>query len=255
MNNNNLYFIGAGPGAPDLITIRGLGALQSSKSVFLAHSYKESFAGRLAGKDIYVPFDYLFDDIIELISDLLQKGDVSFLVPGDFTIFSPFQAIVSHFKDCVLIPGVGSLNAASSLIKKTLDLPRISGSVIITSPRSISKTKFTKRLAYLIRRDSTLVLLMNNIPAAKLKDELLKAYPGETPVAVVHQISAPGEKVVMTTIDRLPVDIDDDTYFNIGSLEPCMSIVIVGDVICAPGSPQFWDYRKINIWDKRPKIL
>jgi precorrin-4/cobalt-precorrin-4 C11-methyltransferase len=252
MSDNRLYFIGAGPGSPDLITLRGLIALKISESVFLADSYREPFAEFLTGKELYTPFDYLFKDIIKLIGKLLKKGDVSFLVPGDLTIFSPFQAIVSHFKEeCTVIPGVGTLNAASSILKKTLDLPKVSGSILITSPRSISKTGCKKDLSQLIRKDTTLVLFMNNMPAAELKDELIKEYPAETPVAIVYKISMPDEKVVITTVDNLPCDVDDEIYFNTGRIEPCLSIVIVGDVIAASGKPEFWDYRKINIWDKR----
>ncbi len=250
--SNTLYFIGAGPGAADLITLRGLNALKRANAVFLHDSFHTSFAELIKGKELYSPFDYLFDDITKLIDDLLKKGDVVFLVPGDFTVFSPFQAFVSHYNDaCEVIPGVGVLNAASSLLKKTLDLPRISSSIIITSPRSISKTEFTRELGQLIRKDSTLVLFMNNMPGAKLKEELIKEYPPETPVAVIHKIAMPGEKVIKTTIDRLPDDIDDAEYFNIGRVEPCMSLIVVGDVIDATGSPEFWDFRKKNIWDKR----
>jgi precorrin-4/cobalt-precorrin-4 C11-methyltransferase len=254
MSANTLYFIGAGPGAPDLITLKGANALKKSKYVFLVDSYRYSFAGLIKDKELYSPFDYLFCEITKLVAGLLEKGDVSFLVPGDFTIFSPFQSIVSYFYDrCGLIPGVSSLNAASSLLKKTLDLPKISGSIIITSPRSISKTDFTRELSELIRKDSTLVLLMNNMPATKLRQELLKEYPPNTPVAVTYKVSMPDEEVVLTTVDELPNDIDDDKFFNIGRIEPCPSIVIVGDVIAAAGDPKFWDYRKINIWDKHKR--
>ncbi|MFC1855807.1 SAM-dependent methyltransferase [Thermodesulfobacteriota bacterium] len=252
---NKLYFIGAGPGMKDLITIRGHKALTGSKSVFLADSYKESFADLLTDKTLYSPFEYLFEDITRTINELLEDSDVSFLVPGDSTLFSPFQAIIDHFKDvCEVIPGVSTLNAASASLMKTLDQPNISSSTIITSPRSISKTDFTKSLSDLLRKDSTLVLFMNNLPAEKLREELSKKYAPDTPVAILHRVSMPDEEIVTTTVTRLPDDIDDEKYFNIGKVEPCMSIIIVGDVINAKGSPKFWDFRKINIWDKRNEM-
>jgi len=252
MSDYRLYFIGAGPGAPDLITLRGAKALEKSKNVFLAESFRDSFSKLLKDKGLYTPFTYLFDDITRLIDDLLIKGDVSFLVPGDSTIFSPFQSIIDHYGNiCEVIPGVGSLNAAASLLKITLDMPKISSSTIIASPRSISNNEFTRDLSNLIKRDSTLVLFMNNLPAAKLREELIKVYPASTPVTVVHNISIEGEKSVVTTVGRLPDDIDDEEYFKIGKLEPCMSLIIVGDVISAKGSKEFWDFRKKTIWDKR----
>lgn len=254
MSDNSLYFIGAGPGSPDLITLRGMIALKMCKYVFLADSYRESFADFLENKAVYSPFEYLFKDITALIDDLLKEDDVAFLIPGDFSIFSPFQSIISHYKDnCTVIPGVGTLNAASSILKKTFDLPKVSSSIIITSPKSISKTDFSSEFSKLINKDSTLVLFMNNLPGKKLKEELLREYPKETPVAVVHKISMPEETVITTTVDNIPNDIDDEEHFNIGRPEPCLSMVIVGDVISAPGDPEFWDYRKINIWDKRKR--
>jgi len=91
------------------------------------------------------------------------------------------------------------------------------------------------------------------MPAEKLKEELLKKYAPETPVAIMHKISMPGEKTIITTVDKLPQDVDDAEFFNIGKMEPCMSLVIVGDVITASGGKEFWDYRRINIWDKRKR--
>lgn len=82
---NPVYFIGAGPGSPEYLTLQGSRCLEACRSVFALEPYEELFASLLEGKKVLVPFDYSFRDLIVETDRLRREGPVGFLIPGDQT--------------------------------------------------------------------------------------------------------------------------------------------------------------------------
>jgi precorrin-4/cobalt-precorrin-4 C11-methyltransferase len=115
---NRVYFIGAGPGDPSLLTLKGASLLAQCTAVFAPEPFEETFAELLRGKTVRIPFDFYFDELLEKIEELLMEGNVAFLVPGDLTFYAPFQALIDVLGDrSEAIPGVGTVNAASAVMK------------------------------------------------------------------------------------------------------------------------------------------
>jgi precorrin-4/cobalt-precorrin-4 C11-methyltransferase len=139
---NRVYFIGAGPGDPSLLTLKGASLLAQCPAVFAPEPFEETFAELLRGKTVRIPFDFYFDELLEKIEELLMEGNVAFLVPGDLTFYAPFQALIDVLGDrSEAVPGVGTVNAASAYLKKTLDLPGACNRAVITSPRILEEEK------------------------------------------------------------------------------------------------------------------
>lgn len=245
-----IYFIGAGPGSKEHLTLLGKKRLSESKYIFAPNIYRETFKSFLRGKKVLEPFDYTFYEIVTLIDNLKKKSSVAFLLPGDDTVFSPFQPLIDHYhKECEVIPGVGTVNAASAILKKTLDLPNISNTIVLTSTRSLKAAFEDHNFMDFVRKDVTLVLYMNHIPLDELTSRLIPVLGGDCPIAILYKISLPQEEVVMGNLKNIVKKMKKN-YFEM-SREPSMALVIIGYVLKEKGKKSSWDYRKKHIWDKR----
>jgi len=249
---NKIYFIGAGPGGVEHLTMLGLEKIKASKYVFAPNIYKQTFKKILKNKDIFDPFDYLFNDLVKMVEELRKKSPVSFLMPGDDTVFSPFQPLIDYYREeCEVIPGVGVVNAASAILKKTLDLPNISNTIVLTSTRSLKSAFEEHDFLYFAKKDVTLVLYMNHIPLDELTKRLIPVMGENCPIAILYKISLPEQEVIKGTLKNICKKVRKD-YFD-SSKEPSMAMIIIGYVLNSKATKTSWDYRKKHIWDKRKK--
>lgn len=248
---HKVYFIGAGPGDPEMLTLRGLRALQACHAVFAPTPYEETFAEHLAGRPVFVPFEFYFDELLERIRTHLQEGPVAFLVPGDLTFYAPFQGLVDALGDTAeVIAGVGTANAASARLKKTLDLPGICKSAIITSPRTLGDGAQDPKLRDFARPGNTLLIYMNNLPLPELVAELRAGYGRDIPIALLHRLGLPGEEIILSTLDAIVEKVGDRDFFNLSPevRRPALTLVLIGETLTAHEDGTWWDYRRENIW-------
>jgi len=235
-----IYFVGGGPGDPGLMTIRGTELLRNARMVLAPGFFRETYKEQLAGKESFDPFDHHHKELVARVDGCLDRGDDAvFLVPGDLAIFSPVQSLIDYFGEYAeVVPGVSTMNAASAILKRTFDLPGVSHSTIVTSPKTITGSPDT--IAGLSVHQSTMVLFMNNRPVEELVEELMTGYPADTPVAVIYMISMPGQEVVLSTLARLADDVDKERFKD----EDVFKLVIVGRVLTSSEDPAWWDRRK-----------
>ena len=197
------------------------------------------------------PFERMFDELIDEVQEAAQSAPVGFLVPGDITVFSPFLPIVEHFSEHAwVIAGVGILNAAAALLKQTLEMPGVSHSVVLTSPKHIDKVGDTMELDRLARVAGTMVLYMNNRPLDQLAEELSGGFEPDTPVAIASRVGIEDEKVYRCTLSTMAETVGEDDIFGLVSGDPSLAIIIVGDVLKAQSDPAFWDKRKEKFWNR-----
>ncbi len=251
---SRIYFIGAGPGDPELLTLRGARLLEGCQTVFASPPFEQTFAEHLAGKKLLIPFDYYFQEMLDLIHQLLEAGDVGFLVPGDLTFYSPFQALIDALGErAEVVPGIGTANAASAILKKTLDLPGVCNRAILASPRTLGDGEGAPALEDLAAPGVTLLIYMNNIPLPELVSRLKHGYGSNVPIALVHRLCLPGETVVTGTLDDIVAKAGDRDFFNLDGPDrrPALTLVIVGETIAATVDGTWWDYRRDTIWKYR----
>lgn len=248
---NRIYFIGAGPGDPELLTLRGARALAGAPTVFVPPPFAETFAAHLNGKRLLVPFDYYFTEIVELIETHLATGPVAFLVPGDLTFYAPFQALVDAFPQRTeVIPGVGTANAAAALLGKTLDLPGVCNRTILVSPRTLGDGPEAPTLEQLAAPGATLLIYMNNLPLPALVAQLRRGYRADVPIALLHRLGLPGQEVVTGTLDSIVEVVGARDFFNLEGTDrrPALTLVVVGETLTAQTDGSWWDYRREHIW-------
>ena len=249
--SHQIYFLGAGPGDPELLTRRAERLLKECRVVYLPPMYDQTFAEFLEGKELFVPFEYYFSDLIKQIKSQLSSGPVAFLVPGDLTFYSPFQALVDVLGPlAVVVPGVGSANAASALLKKTLDLPGVCSRAILASPRTLGDGPDAPTMGDFAAPGVSLLIYMNNVPLPELVAQLREGYGKDTPLALAHRVGLPDEEVVVATLDTIVATVGSRDYFNLDSPNPrpALTLILVGESLTAEADPAWWDYRRDNIW-------
>ncbi len=253
---HKVYFIGAGPGDPQLLTLQGASALRNTGLVFAPDPYELTFAEQFKGKTVLNPFDFDFADLVKRVRGRLSTAHVAFLIPGDLTFYAPFQALIDYFdEDAEVLAGVGIANAAAARLKRTLDLPGICNRAIIVSPKTLGDKKGMPHLEELAGKGATLLIYMNNMPLAQLCNSLRRGYDTDVPIALLHRLDLPGEEIIIGSLDTIVDKTAGRDYFNLDDPtgKPALTLVVVGDTLTAKVDGSWWDYRREHIWKKRQK--
>lgn len=247
---NQLFFIGAGPGDPQMLTLQGRACLERSGIVFLLKPYDETFAVFLSEKEVLIPFDYDYEPLLALISERLHLTDVAFLIPGDLTFYAPFQGIIDHFKQhSVVVAGVGVANAASAALKRTLDLPDVCQRAVIVSPRTLGDVNKAEVLESLARPGVSLLIYMNTFPLEELTEILRRGYGRDVPIALLHRLSLPGEEVVCATLDSIVAACSGRNFFRRdGENKSSLTLIVVGETLTAPVDGSWWNNKRETTW-------
>jgi precorrin-4/cobalt-precorrin-4 C11-methyltransferase len=191
--------------------------------------------------------------LVAWVDARLGRGSVAFLLPGDFGSFCPFQSFVAHFGErCWVTPGVGAHAAAAALLRRTFDLPGVAHATVLTSPRAFT-VKGRVELRDYAKPGHTLILYMNDIPLPKLADELRLGFGRDVPIAVLEEVSCPGERVTVGTLATIcdRVGARDPFGIDSGDPEPTLALVVAGEALGADEAPGWWDRRYEKIWKPR----
>jgi precorrin-4/cobalt-precorrin-4 C11-methyltransferase len=248
---NRVYFIGAGPGDPDYLTLKGARLLGEAATVYAPPPFELTFAAHLVGKQVAIPFDFYFEELLARLEQELLQGPVAFLIPGDLTFYSPFQALVDRLGDrAVVVPGVGTANVASAHLKKTLDLPGVCNRAILASPRTLGDEPGSPTLGELAAPGVSLLIYMNNIPLPELVAQLRRGYGKNVPMALLHRLGLPGEEVIVGSLDDMVERVGERDFFNLNGPKkrPALTLLIVGETLNASVDGSWWDIRRETIW-------
>jgi precorrin-4/cobalt-precorrin-4 C11-methyltransferase len=212
-----ISFVGAGPGAPDLITLRGAQRLSRADVVVWASSLIP--AALLAHAD---PDAEIHDSATMTLEDVLAIYDrhpdaaIVRLHSGDPGIYGAIQEqidwCVAWERDFEIVPGVSSLAAAGAALQRELTIPRVAQSVVVTrlAGRTEDSMPARESVAAFAAIGATTAVFLSAARPRELQAQLLgptSAYTDDTPAAIVVRASWPGERVVMTTVGGLADDL------------------------------------------------
>ena len=210
-----VYLVGAGPGAPDLLTLRAARILEQADIVFhdaLIHPELLALAARArivpVGKRCsQISTDQRFINRC-LVEAAARYETVVRLKGGDPMVFGRAQeeldALAGHGIACEVVPGVTAALAAAAELKISLTRRGVSRSVVLATPR-IGADQPAGEWADGVAAADTAVLYMGVGEARPLADALKHAgLSGRHPVAIVQSASLPGTRTLYTTLDDLP---------------------------------------------------
>ena len=199
-----VYFIGAGPGAEDLITVRGLKLIQKCKTCLYAGSLVPEAIVAEAPQDALVmdTAPMHLDQIIDEIVKAHERGeDVARVHSGDPSIYGAIGEQIRRLKqlniDFEICPGVPAFAASAALVESELTLAGVSQSIILTrtSTRS-SEMPEGEDLTTLGKSGATLAIHLSVTNLAKVVRELAPLYGEDCPVVVVYRATWPDQKII-----------------------------------------------------------
>jgi precorrin-4/cobalt-precorrin-4 C11-methyltransferase len=233
-----VLFVGAGPGAPDLLTLRGAQAIGAADVVIWASSLVHPDVLTYARKDAEIvdSAKLPMEGVLPYYERAAQqKLKVARVHSGDPSLWG---AIAEQLDQCTamgldteIVPGVSSFTAVAARIGRELTIPEVAQSVILTRLGG-GKTPMPpgERVSEFARHQTTMALFLSAARSGQLQEELLAGgYPPDTPCVVAYQVTWPDELIVPTTLENLAATIKERKLWK-------HTLVLVGPGLAAGGS-------------------
>ena len=232
-----VWFIGAGPGAPDLLTVRGVGLIGEADVVVWARSlvHEDVLQYARPGAKIVESTTIPLEGVRGLYERALDEDlRVARVHSGDPSLYG---AVMEQIELCdelgldwEIVPGVSSLGAAAAAIGRELTVPEISQSVILTRrasrtpmPEGEDKSNFAEQV-------TTMAIFLSAGKPRVLHEELLEGgYTPETPCAVVYRASWPDEVVIECSLEDLADRVREAGFTR-------QALILVGPGLSAGGT-------------------
>ena len=206
-----VHFVGAGPGAPDLITIRGKQYLEEADVIIYAGSLVNPKLLEYS-KDIctiYNSAKMTLEEVISVMEKAEAEGKTTVrLHTGDPCIYGAIREQMDlldkeqiAYEDC---PGVSSFCGAAAALKAEYTLPDVSQSVVITRMAGRTPVPERESIRSFAQHQATMVVFLSTGMLDKLQEELQAGgYPADTPAAIVYKATWPEEKVLHCQVSSL----------------------------------------------------
>ncbi|WP_047150413.1 precorrin-4 C(11)-methyltransferase [Aneurinibacillus tyrosinisolvens] len=210
-----VYIIGAGPGDPDLITVKGLRLLQEADVVLWTDSLvNEELVNRArAGAEVIKTAGMTLEEMVEIMADRVQQGKmVARVHTGDPAVYGAILEQMVLLKqrgvEYEIVPGVSSVFASAAALGAELTVPDLTQTLILTRAEGRTPVPEREQLKDLASHHCTIALFLSATLVKKVVDDFLEAgWSPETPVAVVYRASWPDQKIVRSTLEHLAEDM------------------------------------------------
>ena len=206
-----LYIIGAGPGDPDLITVKGLKLLEEADVVLYADSLVSEALIQKSKEsaEILKTAGMHLEEMVDIMVDRIRQGKKVVRVhTGDPAVYGAIMEQMVLLKqqgiEVEIVPGVSSVFAAAAAAQAELTIPDLTQTVILTRAEGRTPVPEFEKLKDLAKHHCTIALFLSATLTKKVVKELIDAgWAPNTPVAVVYKATWPDQKIVRTTIENL----------------------------------------------------
>ena len=211
-----VHFVGAGPGACDLITVRGMNRIKEADVIIYAGSLvnPELLSYAKVDCEIYNSAHMTLDEVVAVMreAEAAGKGTVR-LHTGDPSVYGAIREQMDRLDEYGIAydvcPGVSAVFGAAASLACEYTLPDVTQTLILTRAEGKTPVPEKENLRSLAAHRASLVLYLSSGLARKVRQELLLGgYAEDTPVAVVYKATWPEEKIIRTTLAKLPEDME-----------------------------------------------
>jgi len=238
---SKVFFVGCGPGDPDLITIKAKKLLQKADVVVYSGSLIPEQIMKMCKKaKTFDAAKLVREEIFDILRKNAKKGkNVVRLHDGDPTIYGAIREQMDNLHkekiNSEVIPGVTSFLASAAALGSQLTLPGVTQTMIITRAEKRTKVPKREKISELAKHRATMIFylsvqLIDNI----VKEAVAGGYPKTTPVGVVYRASWPDQMIITGTLQTISKKIKDQKITR-------TAIIIIGDVI----KPKSYEYSKL----------
>ena len=219
---NQVFFIGAGPGAPDLITVRGRDIIAQADLVLYADSLVQESVAHLARKadaQVIGSAGMHLEQIVSLMVEATRAGKlVARVHTGDPTLYGAIQEQIAGLQaagiSCEMVPGVTAAFAAAARLGASLTLPDVTQTLILSRVAGRTAVPEREELATLAAHGASLVLYLSIGQIERVVETALASggYTAQTPVAVVHKGTWPDEQIIVGTLADIVAQVRSAGY-------------------------------------------
>jgi precorrin-4/cobalt-precorrin-4 C11-methyltransferase len=228
-----VYVIGAGPGDPKLITVRGAELIARCPVVLYTGSLVPPELVSSARSDALVldSSGMTLDELVRVMAEAKRNDhDVARVHTGDPSIFGSTAEQMRRLEalgiEYEIVPGVSSFAAAAAALGRELTLPELSQTIILTRAEGRTPMPPREKLEALAAHQATLCLFLSITLLRDVVEALVPAYGEDCPVAVVHRASWPDQKVVTGTLADIRAKVREAKIRS-------QSMILVGHVLTA----------------------
>lgn len=206
-----VHFVGAGPGAPDLITLRGAELLKKADCIIYAGSLVNPALLEMAKADceIHNSATMTLEQVLDVIYRMEEAGKETVrLHTGDASLFGAIREQMDALDEKGIVyddtPGVSSFCGAAAALHAEYTLPGVSQSLIITRMAGRTPVPEKEKLSSMAKHQASMVLFLSSGLLEEVQEELLSGgYQKDTPAAIVYKATWPDEKVIRCTVGTL----------------------------------------------------
>lgn len=227
-----IHFIGAGPGDPELITVKGRRLIDEADVIIYAGSLvnPDVLKGSKPSAVIHNSAYLNLDEVIDIIRDSSEKGLKAVRVhTGDPAIYGAIREQMDRLDglgiEYEVVPGVSSFLAAAAVLKKEYTLPDVSQTVILTRMEGRTPMPPKEKLIDLARHNSTMIIFLSIGFIDEMCSTLIAGgYDPKTPVAVVYKATWPDQKVLIGDLTDIPQKVKEENIEK-------TALTVVGDFL------------------------
>ncbi|MGA9941150.1 MAG: precorrin-4 C(11)-methyltransferase [Nitrososphaeraceae archaeon] len=239
-HNNTVYFVGSGPGDPELITLKAQRLLENADVIVYSGSLLNPKLLENARQDASVHDAASIDreEIFNILKDAAKSGKLAIRFhDGDPSLFSAIREQIDKLEEegvnCKVIPGVTAVMGAAASLNLELTLPGITQTLIITRVASRTPVPQSERIVELAKHGATMALYLSVHLIEDVVHDLLLGgvYTSQTPAAVVYRATWDDEKKIVGTLDNIVRMVKEARITK-------TAVIIIGSVL-DPGSYEF----------------
>lgn len=227
-----INFVGAGPGAVDLITVRGKNLIEEADVIIYAGSLvnKELLEYAKAECDIYNSATMTLEEVMEVMINECRAGKkVVRLHTGDPSLYGAIKEQMDELDkagiEYEVCPGVSACFGAAASLNLEYTLPQISQSLIITRAKGRTDVPKLETIESFAKHKASMAIYLSAGLLDEVQNELIAGgYSESTPVAIVYKATWPEEKIIYTTVGEFVKDAKEADIKN-------TALILVGDVI------------------------